>query len=192
MGQPNFSTFNKWEKVWVAGFLEKMHWSISQGQYCMKQLRDRPLHCVMVVRNVLQSFKTWRPLETYDNVECIRRQWVKVLLQKSVIEVWEVRKKRSQGNLPPVTELRQRLGKTLTGNLPESPKTTFLVLICQVLNGNNDKTISIQLETSCPDVRNREELIAFIENNCGPKEPYCVTAIYKCNMMQEELREECM
>jgi hypothetical protein len=23
MGQPNFSAFNKWKKVWVAGFLEK-------------------------------------------------------------------------------------------------------------------------------------------------------------------------
>jgi len=28
MGQPNFSTFNKWKKVWVAGFLEKNHRSI--------------------------------------------------------------------------------------------------------------------------------------------------------------------
>ena len=27
-GQPNFSAFNKWKKVWVAGFLEKNHWSI--------------------------------------------------------------------------------------------------------------------------------------------------------------------
>jgi len=32
MGQPNFSTFNKWKKVWVAGFLEKKHRSINRGQ----------------------------------------------------------------------------------------------------------------------------------------------------------------
>jgi len=28
MGQANYSAFNKWKKVWVAGFLEKKHWSI--------------------------------------------------------------------------------------------------------------------------------------------------------------------
>ena len=32
MGQPNFSGFNKWKKVWVAVFLEKNHRSIIRGQ----------------------------------------------------------------------------------------------------------------------------------------------------------------
>ena len=36
MGQPNFSAFNKWRKVWVAGFLEKKHLSIILGQNCLK------------------------------------------------------------------------------------------------------------------------------------------------------------
>jgi len=31
MGQANYSVFNKWKKVWVAGFLEKKHRSIIQG-----------------------------------------------------------------------------------------------------------------------------------------------------------------
>jgi hypothetical protein len=31
MGQPNFSAFNKWNNVWVAGHLEKEHWSIAGG-----------------------------------------------------------------------------------------------------------------------------------------------------------------
>jgi len=31
MGQPNFSGFNKWKKVWVVRFLEKKHWSIIRG-----------------------------------------------------------------------------------------------------------------------------------------------------------------
>jgi hypothetical protein len=31
MGQPNFSAFDKWKKVWVAGFLEKKHRSIIPG-----------------------------------------------------------------------------------------------------------------------------------------------------------------
>jgi hypothetical protein len=38
MGQPNFSAFNKWKKVWVAGFLEQKHWSIIPGQNCLKQM----------------------------------------------------------------------------------------------------------------------------------------------------------
>ena len=42
MGQPNFSTFNKWKKVWVAGFCEKKHWSSIWGQNRLKQLRDGP------------------------------------------------------------------------------------------------------------------------------------------------------
>ena len=32
MGQPNLSAFNKWKKVWVAGFFEKKDWSINRGQ----------------------------------------------------------------------------------------------------------------------------------------------------------------
>jgi len=32
MGQANYSAFNKWQKVWVAGFLEKKHRSIIRGQ----------------------------------------------------------------------------------------------------------------------------------------------------------------
>jgi len=38
MGQPNFSTFNKWKKGWVAWFLEKKHRSIIPGQNRFKQL----------------------------------------------------------------------------------------------------------------------------------------------------------
>jgi hypothetical protein len=38
MGQPNFSVFNKWKKVWVAGFLEKKHRSIIPGQISLKQM----------------------------------------------------------------------------------------------------------------------------------------------------------
>ena len=44
MGQPNFSTFNKWKIVWVAGFLGKKHRSLILGQKRLKQLRDGHLH----------------------------------------------------------------------------------------------------------------------------------------------------
>jgi hypothetical protein len=49
MGQPNFSTFNKGKKVWVAGFLEKKHLSIISGQNHLKQQRDESLHWETVV-----------------------------------------------------------------------------------------------------------------------------------------------
>ena len=37
MGQPNFSAFNKWKKVRVAGFLEKKHRAIIPGQNHLTQ-----------------------------------------------------------------------------------------------------------------------------------------------------------
>ena len=43
MGQPNFSAFKKWKRVWVAGFLEKKHRYITRRQNQFKQLRDGPL-----------------------------------------------------------------------------------------------------------------------------------------------------
>jgi hypothetical protein len=36
IGQANYSAFNKWKKGWVAGFLEKEHRSIIQGQKRLK------------------------------------------------------------------------------------------------------------------------------------------------------------
>jgi len=44
IGQPNFSTFNKWKKVWAAGFLEKKHGSIIPGWNRFKQRQDGPLN----------------------------------------------------------------------------------------------------------------------------------------------------
>jgi len=61
-----------------------------------------------------------------------------------------------------------------------------------MLNGNNDQTSSNQLQASYTDVRHWEELIDFIEKHCCPTESYCLTAIYKCNLMQEELDEDYM
>jgi len=53
MGQPNFSAFNKWKKVWVAVFLEKKHRSIIPGQNRLKQQGDGPLHWEMAVADFL-------------------------------------------------------------------------------------------------------------------------------------------
>jgi len=83
-------------------------------------------------------------------------------------------------------------GQTAKGNLPELPNTTFMVVIRGVSNGNDDESSSMQLQASYPDVRHREELNDFIEKNCGPIEPYCLTALYKCHLTQEELDKEYM
>ena len=50
----------------------------------------------------------------------------------------------------------------------------------------------MQLEVLYSDVRDSEELVDFIEKNCCPKKPYILTALYKCNLTQEELDEEYM
>jgi hypothetical protein len=86
----------------------------------------------------------------------------------------------------------ERAGKNVKGNVSELPSTTFMVVIHRVPNGNNDPTSSMQFQASYTDVRNWEELIDFIEKNCGPKEPYRLTAVYKCNLTQEELDKEYM
>ena len=50
----------------------------------------------------------------------------------------------------------------------------------------------MQLQASYSAVRHWEEWIDFIEQNCSPKEPYRLTAIYKCHLMQEEMKEDYM
>ena len=87
MGQPNFSAFNKWKKVWVPGFLEKKHRSIIQGQNRLEHQRDGPHHWEMVVADVLETFKTWLQLDIFDNAEWIRQQWVEMFLMNCASEV---------------------------------------------------------------------------------------------------------
>jgi hypothetical protein len=71
IGQRNISMFNKWKKVWVAGFLEKNHQFIIWGLNRLKQRRGGPLHKKTVVADSLETFKTWLPLENFDNAEWI-------------------------------------------------------------------------------------------------------------------------
>ena len=115
-----------------------------------------------------------------------------MFLKKCASDVREARKKGRRGNKRSVTDLGERAGKKARGNVPELPNSTFMVVIRRVPNGNNDPTSSMQFQASYTDVRHWEELIDFIEKNCGPKEPYCLTALYKRNLTQEELDEEYM
>ena len=91
-----------------------------------------------------------------------------------------------------MTDLAERSGKQARYNLPELSNTTFMVVIRRVPNGNNYQTSCNRLEALYRDMRHWEELIDFIEHNCSLKEPSCLTAIYICNLTQEELDEEYM
>jgi len=177
MGQPNFSAFKKWKKVWVAEFLEKKHQSIIPGQNRLKQQWNGPLHGETDVADLLETFKIWLPLENFENAELIWQQWVAMCLKQCVSEVQEARKKGRWGNKRLLTDLGERAGKKVRGNIPELSNTSFMVMIRCVQNGNNDQSSSMQLRASYTDVRCWEELIDFIEQICGPKEPYCLTAL---------------
>jgi hypothetical protein len=84
------------------------------------------------------------------------------------------------------------VGKSAPGNILEVPNPTVIIEICCVPNDNNDQTLGTQLEASNRNVTQWEEPIDFIENHCGLKAPYCLTVIYRCNLMQVELDEEYM
>jgi hypothetical protein len=117
MRQPNFSAFNKWKKVWVAGFLEKMHQSIIQRQNWLKHLRDEPLHWETGVADFLEKFQTWLTLENFNNAEWIQRQWFEMFLNNSACEVQEAWKMGRRGNLRPPTDLGECLSTKARGNL---------------------------------------------------------------------------
>jgi len=98
MGQANYSVFNKWKKGWVAGWLEKKHRSIMQGQNHLKQIQEGPLHWETVVADVLVPFEDWLPLDNFDNAEWIRQQWVVMFLKKCASQIREARKQGRRGN----------------------------------------------------------------------------------------------
>jgi len=79
-------------------------------------------------------------------------------------------------------DLRERIGKQARGNLPELLNTTFTVVIRRVPNSDKDRTSSKQLQASYTVMRHWEEQIDFIKKILGPKEPYCLTAIFKCTL----------
>jgi len=70
-GQPNFCAFNKRKKGWVAGFLQKKYRSIFLGQNRLNQQQSGPLNWEMAGAEFVESFKTWLPLENFNNAECI-------------------------------------------------------------------------------------------------------------------------
>jgi hypothetical protein len=97
-----------------------------------------------------------------------------------------------QCNEQPVPDLGESTCQKAPRKVPKLPNTTFVLVIRRALNGHNDQLPSSQLQASYPDVRHWEELIDFIKNNSYPKKPYCLTAIYNCNLMQTDLDEQYM
>jgi len=77
-------------------------------------------------------------------------------------------------------------------NLPEWPNTTFMVVICQVSNGNDIVQSRNQLKAWYTDVRYNEELIDFIDKNRCPEEPYILPSRFNCTLEQKELDKEYM
>jgi hypothetical protein len=128
MGPPNFSAFNMWKKVWVAGVLEMNHRSIIPGHNILKQQRDGPLRWEMVVADFLVTFEKWLPLENFDNATWIRRQWVEIFLKKCASKFRDARTKGRRGNKRSATDLGERVGKKARGNVPELPNTTVMVV----------------------------------------------------------------
>jgi len=105
MEQANYSTFNKWKKVWVAKFLEKKQRSIIRGQNQFKHVRDRPLHWVTAVTDFLRTFEKWLLSVNSDNAEWIPRRWVEMCLKKCASEIREARKEVRRGNKRPDLDL---------------------------------------------------------------------------------------
>ena len=129
IGQANLSAFNKWKKVRVAGIVGKKHQSIIPGQNRLKHMRNGPPLWEIAGADLLETFDTWLPLETFNNAEWIQQHWVEMFLKKYSSEVQEARKKGRRGYKRPATELGERAGKKVRDNVPELPNTTFMVVI---------------------------------------------------------------
>jgi len=178
MGPHSFSTFNRWQKVWVGGFLQKEHWSIIPEQNHFKQLQDRTLHLETVVAHFMETVDIWLHLENFDNTKWIQWWWVAMFLKKCGSEVQEARRKGRQGHKRLATDFGDPAGNNARAILAELPNSSFLVVIHRVPNGNKEQTSSNRLQASYTDVTHWEELIDSFENEICPREPYCLTVIY--------------
>jgi len=190
MGQANYSVFNKWKKVWVAGFLQKKHRSSICRQNHLKRVWAGPLHWDMAIAHFFETFETRLLLDNIDNAECNRWQCVEIFLKKCASKIQEARKEGMQCNMRPVTDLGRCASYKARSNLLKLPKTTFMVVTHCVLIGTDLVLAPRQLQVSYTKVRNWEELTDFINKNGGPKGPYILTLMCKRTMEQDKLDEK--
>ena len=84
------------------------------------------------------------------------------------------------------------MGKHPKSDLPEVPKTAFMVVICRVLNGNDNHMFPKPLQALYTDVRFWKEHIHSIENNGGCKDPCSLPSVVKLMSMQDDLDNKYM
>jgi len=92
MRQANHSAYNNWKKVWVAGFLEKQHWSLIWGQNQLKPLRNGPLHLVTAVADFFETDTSGLLLDNINNAESIGRHRVEMFLKKWACDIQKASK----------------------------------------------------------------------------------------------------
>jgi len=95
MGQLNFSTDNKWLRVWVAGYLEKYHWGIVRGQNCTIQHHDAPLVWELAVKENSVTSNDWLQFENFVTTVWTWRMWIQIFIENCGCEV-RVGKKKSR------------------------------------------------------------------------------------------------
>jgi len=115
-----------------------------------------------------------------------------MLLKKCASDIPELRKKGRRGKKRLPTDVGEHAGKKARTNLPELPNSTFMVKIRWVSNGNYNIISPKQLQASYTDVRQREELIDFIDKNGVRKVPYILTSMFKRALVQDKLDTEYM
>jgi len=185
MGQPNFGLLNESKKVWEAGFLQEQHRCLIFRLNHFERSQNGHLHGKKSVAAFLVTGDYWAPLKNIDNVKWIWRSWIELCFKICSSVGWEVRNKGMWGNTGPVMDFGDCPGKNALGNLANLPNTTCTVVIHHVLNSDNHQTSGKQLQALYTDMRYWEELINLIKNNCDPKEPYYLIAVYKCTFQQE-------
>jgi len=135
MGQPNHSVFNKWKKEWGAWCLGKKHQGIIQSQKHLEQLQYELLHTEKAVMFFFITFKSWRRVGNFDNVELIGWQWMISILKKFALDVQEVMTKGWQGNKRPEMDLGEHPVSKARRNLIHCPMNLSRLWLakCQVM-----------------------------------------------------------
>lgn len=113
-------------------------------------------------------------------------------MTKYASESREMRDTRIQDNKWPEIYLGECVGIQARGNLQEMSNTMFLVVICWVTNGNDIVLSTKQLQVWYADVKHWEELVDFIDNNLGLKEPSFLASMLKCTLEWNTWEEEYM
>jgi len=115
-----------------------------------------------------------------------------MILKQCANEIEMARKKGRRCNQPPASDLCDHASNMQEVISLICTIQTFTVVIRSESNSKDMGLAPKQLHASYSDVRHWEELIEFIDNNGGLKEPYIIIVMLKCTMEQADLEEEYM